>query len=206
MRDRARFWLKIGLLLLLSQPINSLYQVIWSHRTPADLCWIIVNLKRSGGVTICGLLRWQEDKRTTKWGDGPCRLNWNSVKFFLPFMLLWYHQVDSFVCLASSFSFLPSASSTSSLILLSHYFEWSWFQRMSFCKCLTHKSLKHSPSGCFCLCFVVLNASYIKSPPGPWPVCFISKTPFTISRRKSCSALLSLLRELAYLHRFLMHF
>lgn len=156
MRDRVEFWLKMGLYPLLSKHFHDAHQVIWSHRTPADLRWIIANSKGNSGVHICGLLRRQEDTRATAWEDGLSRLNWNSMKvdgeFSLPFMLLRYHQVDSFVCLASSSSSpLPSSSSssTSSLILLSRYFEWSWVQRMSFCKCLTHWSLKHGPSGCF---------------------------------------------------------
>lgn len=154
MRDREEFWLKMGLHPLLSQHFCCVRQVIWSHRTPADLRWIIVNSKGNSGAHICGLLRWQEDTGATGWEDGLCRLSWNSMRvdgeFSLPFMLLRHHQVDSFVRLASSSSSsLPSSSSTSCLILLSRYFEWSWVQRMSFCKCLTHWSLKHGPSGCF---------------------------------------------------------
>lgn len=153
MRDRVEFWLKMGIFPLLSQHFFSVHRVIWSHRTPADLRWIIVNAKGNSGAHICGLLCWQEDTWTTGWGDRLGRLNWNSMKvdgeYSLPFMLLRYYQVDSFVCLASSSSSLPSSSSTSSLILLSHYFKWSWVQRMSICKCLTHGSLKHGPSGCF---------------------------------------------------------
>lgn len=131
MRDRMEFWLKMGSFLLLSQQIISAYQVICSHRTPADLRWIIVNSKSNSWACICGPMEWE---------DGLCRLKPNSMKFSLPFMLLWNRQVDSFVCLASSssFSFLPYSYSTSSLILFSRYFEWSRVQRMSFCKCLTH--------------------------------------------------------------------
>lgn len=98
------------------------------------------------------------DRKTPGWRDErtgceqiKAKLNESGCwRLHVPFMLLRYHQVDSFVCLASSASSsLPSSSSTSSLILLSRYFKWSWVQRMSLCKCLTHCSLKHGPSGCF---------------------------------------------------------
>lgn len=80
MRDRVEFWLKMGLHPLLSQRSCYVRQVIWSHRTPADLRWIIVNLKSNSGTHICGLLRWHEDTRTAGWEDGLGRLNWNSMK------------------------------------------------------------------------------------------------------------------------------
>lgn len=59
MRDRMEFWLKMGSFLLLSQRIISAYQVICSHRTPADLRWIIVNSK-SNSVYLWadGMRRW----------------------------------------------------------------------------------------------------------------------------------------------------
>lgn len=99
MRHRMEFWLKMGSLLLLSQRIISVYQVVYSHGTPADLRWITVNSKSNSGACICGTMEWE---------DGLGRLKRNSMKFSLPFMLLWNHQVDSFVCLASP-SFFFSA-------------------------------------------------------------------------------------------------
>lgn len=213
MRDRVEFWLKMGLHPLLSQLFYYVHQVIWSHGTPADLRWIIVNSKGNRGAHICGLLRWQEDTRTTGWEDGPCRLNWNSMKvdseFSLPFMFLRYHQVDSFVCLASSSSSssLPSSSPTSSLILLSPLFRMIMSPKNVFLQVFNTLVFEARSKWLLCLCFVVLNAGCIKSPPSPRPVCFIfSKTPSTYSRRKSCSALPRLSRDLAYLHRFLMQF
>lgn len=61
-----RYWLERGLYWLLSQRLHCLHQVIWSCGTPADLPWIIVNLKSNsrakflwaGKRTDGGMKRW----------------------------------------------------------------------------------------------------------------------------------------------------
>lgn len=103
-------------------------------------------------------------------------MNAHSV-FSLPFTLLRYHQADSFVYLASSSSsFLPASSSTSSLILLSCYSEWSWVRGMSLCKCLTRESLKRGPSGCFVCALLFRMLVVLNHLPVPRLVCFIFST------------------------------
>lgn len=118
---REEHWLKKSPYPLLSRHFYCVHQVIWSHRAPADLRWIIVNLKGSSGVHICGLLHWQEGTRTMGWKDGQGRLRGTSMneknlnECSLPFMLPWYYQVDSFVCFFFIscfflFNFLPNSS------------------------------------------------------------------------------------------------
>lgn len=141
---RDRYWLERGLSSLLSQRLYCEHQVIWSLVTPADLHWIIFNLKGNSGAHICG----QEDTRTEGWKAGTSRLSWAPAKKLnersLPFMSQRYHQVDSFVC----FSFV-------SRFLLLNFLPNSSFPGMItrpknvFLQVFNTPSLKRGPSGCF---------------------------------------------------------
>lgn len=214
MRDRVELWLKMGppsLPAAESALVLHALRVIRSHRTLADLRWIIVNSR--GGERAARISAGSSGDRKTRgrrgWRDELGRLNRNSMKAdgqtSFPLMLLQHHQVDSFVCLASSSSSsLPSSSSsTSSLILSFPLFRMIMSPKNVFLQVFSTLVFEARSKWLLCLCFIVLNASCIKSPPSPRPVCFIfSKTTSTFSRRKSCSALLRPSGDLAYLHEF----
>lgn len=131
-----RYWLERGLYWLLSQRLHCLHQVIWSSGTPADLPWIIVNLKSNsrakfqwaGKRTDGGMKRW-----TLQIKPNPSKKNSMNVP-----SLSCRSSIIRLTVLCVSPSCLASSSSTSSLILLLSP-EWSRVQRMSFCKCLTRR-------------------------------------------------------------------
>ena len=182
MRDRVEFWLGMGLYTPLTQRFYCLRPVIRRHGTPDDLRWIIVNLNAylwaaplAGRHEDGGMRRWTR-KIKRKLNESGRRASppfhvavvssgWQFCVFGFPFFFFFFFFFIFFFSPFLLLSFLPNSSFplfrmiTSPKNVSLQVFNTLGFEARS--------------KWLLCLCFVVLNASCIKSPPGPRVVCFI---------------------------------